>query len=84
MTSREYIVELISELAPDDLDALAEYLDPLRAAGDDQFLRAMVWASLRTPEALTPEEEASIDAARADPKFSPHDEVKQRLLGEPL
>lgn len=82
MASRENVVERISELAPEDLDALAEYLDRLQAAGDDSFLRAMVRASLRAPEALTPEEEASIDAARADPNFIPHDEVKKRLLGE--
>jgi hypothetical protein len=82
MASREYIVDQLSQLPLEDLEALEEYLERLQAAGDDPFLRAMVRASMRTPEMLTPEEEASIDASRANPNFIAHDDVKRQLLGE--
>lgn len=82
MVTRDYIVDRLSELAPEDLDALNEYLDRLQEAGDDPVLRALVRASLRAPDTLSPEEEALVDEARTNPAFIPHEEVKRRLLGE--
>lgn len=83
MASREHIVERIAELAPEDLDALEEYLNRLQAAGADPVRRAFVRASLLTSEKLSPADEAAVEEALADDVYYSREEL-ERILREEM
>lgn len=79
MVTHERVAERIAELSPEDLDALMEYLDRLRDAGDDPIRRAFVRALLRPPEKVSSSDRAAIDAALADGVYYSREELEPIL-----
>ena len=75
MVTREQIADRLSELTPEDLDALNEYLDRLQEAGDDPVRRAFVRASWLPPEKVSAADREAIDEALEDDSYFARDEL---------
>lgn len=83
MSTKERLHNLIDELPERELHAAERFLEYLRDAGYDPFLRAVAKAP-QDDELETPEEAEAVREAKdeiAARQVLPHDEVRRRLLG---